>query len=209
MKGQAVSSNEITANQRLKAQSMESILDAAGQCYLENGFSGTTVDDIAERARVGRATVFRNFNTKEAIFTEYVQRECRQIIARSVSQLEKAKTPEEYLTTLFLLTICDGPKEPIHKITTADYHSRAYSFELSFLSSAADQLLEQTFPPFFAMAKKNGQVRRSVNQADMIQWIKRLNISFVLNPIEYDDDPKKVRKFLSTFVVPSFFRDPD
>ncbi len=202
-----MASSPTTANQKLKAQSMQSILDAAGLCYLENGFSGTTVDDIAARARVGRATVFRNFKTKEAIFTEYVQRECRQIIARTAKLLEKAKSPEEYLITLFMLTICEGPKEPIHKITTADYDSRAYSFELSFLSSAADQLLEETFPPFFAMAKLNGQVRRGVSQYEMIQWIKRLNIDFVLNPIEYDDDPRKVRKFLNTFVVPSFFRD--
>ena len=200
-------SSPTTANQRLKAQSMEAILDAAGQCYLETGFSGTTVDDIAARAQVGRATVFRNFKTKEAIFTQYVQRECRQIIARTATQLKKARSPEDYLINLFMLTICDGPKEPIHKITTADYESRAYSFELSFLSSAADQLLEETFPPFYAMAKKNGQVRRGVSQDEMIQWIKRLNIDFVLNPIEYDDDPRRVRKFLNTFVVPSFFRD--
>ena len=134
----------ITANQRLKAQSIEAILKAAGSCYMEHGFSNTTVDDIAERAQVGRATVFRNFKTKEAIFTEYVQRECGKIIAQTAEVLKKARTPEEYLITLFLYTICEGPKEPLHKITTADYHSRAYSFDLSFMSMAAVDPLPST-----------------------------------------------------------------
>ena len=100
-----------TANQILKEKSVEAVLIAAGECYLEKGLMRTTVDDIAARANVGRATVFRNFKTKETIFTEFVQRECRKIIARLAGLLEETDTPEDYITTLLLFIICEGPKE--------------------------------------------------------------------------------------------------
>ena len=35
--------------------------------------------------------------------------------------------------------------------------TKAYSYDLSFLSDAGDKLLEETLPPFYESAKKNGQ----------------------------------------------------
>lgn len=200
-------STAITANQRLKAQSIEAILGAAGECYVEKGFSATTVDDIASRAQVGRATVFRHFKTKESIFVEYVQNECRTIMARLEQILTQVKTPEDYVTTLLLFTICEGPKEPLQKITTANYHGRAYSFDLSFLSDSADKFLANTLPPFYQMAKNNGRLRKGVTLEVMITWIKRLNISFVQHPMREIHNRDKVKQYLNTFVVPSLFRE--
>lgn len=41
------------------------IVDAAFELFAEQGFEATTVDDVAERAGVGRTTFFRHFRTKE------------------------------------------------------------------------------------------------------------------------------------------------
>ncbi len=196
-----------TANQLLKAQSIEAILNAAGQCYLEKGLSGTTVDDIAARAKVGRATVFRNFKTKEAIFVEYMQRECREITERLSRILESAKSPEDYITTLLLFIICDGPKEPVFKIAHEDYQSRAYTFDLDFFSLTGDKLLEATLPPFYEMAKQNDQLRKGVTLEKMISWIKRLSISFAQDPMADSDNPKRVKEYLMIWAVPSLFKD--
>lgn len=50
---------------------MESIksrlVAAAFELYEEHGFEGTTADDIAQRAGVGRTTFFRNFRSKEDV----------------------------------------------------------------------------------------------------------------------------------------------
>lgn len=48
------------------------LIDAAFELFDERGFEQTTVDDIAERAGVGRTTFFRNFRAKEeVIFPEH------------------------------------------------------------------------------------------------------------------------------------------
>ena len=43
---------------RPRASSRRTIEDAALELFLENGYAGTSVDDIARRAGVGRATLF-------------------------------------------------------------------------------------------------------------------------------------------------------
>jgi AcrR family transcriptional regulator len=43
------------------------LIDAAFALFDERGFEQTTVDDIAERAQVGRTTFFRNFRSKEDV----------------------------------------------------------------------------------------------------------------------------------------------
>ena len=50
----------------------ERLVDAAFDLFAERGYDHTTVDDIAERANVGRTTFFRHYRSKEdVIFPEH------------------------------------------------------------------------------------------------------------------------------------------
>ncbi|BDZ50014.1 TetR family transcriptional regulator [Frondihabitans sucicola] len=49
---------------RPRRSSAEILADAASELFLENGYSGTTVDQIAQRAGVSRATFFNYFQGK-------------------------------------------------------------------------------------------------------------------------------------------------
>ena len=44
----------------------EAVLGAALELFVERGFHGTTVPEIAERAGVGAGTIYRHFASKEA-----------------------------------------------------------------------------------------------------------------------------------------------
>jgi AcrR family transcriptional regulator len=52
----------------------ERILDAAGKVFLERGFSGASVDEIAEAACAGKPTIYARFPGKQALFTAVVER---------------------------------------------------------------------------------------------------------------------------------------
>ncbi|HKN27166.1 MAG TPA: TetR/AcrR family transcriptional regulator [Roseiarcus sp.] len=56
----------------------ERILDAAGKISLERGFSGATVDEIAEVACAGKPTIYARFPHKEALFTAVIERLMRR-----------------------------------------------------------------------------------------------------------------------------------
>src|SRR5258708_39638523 len=46
------------------------ILAAARETFLERGFEGASIDEIAEVARSGKATIYARFRDKRALFTE-------------------------------------------------------------------------------------------------------------------------------------------
>lgn len=45
----------------------ESILDAALECFVERGFHGTSVPEIAARANIAAGTIYHYFDSKEAL----------------------------------------------------------------------------------------------------------------------------------------------
>jgi AcrR family transcriptional regulator len=56
----------------------ERILDAAGHVFLERGFQGASVDEIAEAASAGKPTIYARFPNKQALFTAVVERLVRR-----------------------------------------------------------------------------------------------------------------------------------
>ena len=56
----------------------ERILDAATKVFLERGFEGASIEDIAEAARAGKPTIYARFPGKEDLFAAVVMRKVRQ-----------------------------------------------------------------------------------------------------------------------------------
>ncbi len=54
------------------ARKRQAILDAAAATFLEHGFVGTTMDQIAAVAGVSKQTVYKHFGDKQALFTAAV-----------------------------------------------------------------------------------------------------------------------------------------
>jgi AcrR family transcriptional regulator len=53
--------------ERKQRQARQNIIEAARELFLERGFDGVSVGDIAERAEVGRTTFFRHFGDKQEV----------------------------------------------------------------------------------------------------------------------------------------------
>jgi AcrR family transcriptional regulator len=65
----------------LSPQKTELILAGAMQEFLEHGYAGARIDKIVEAAGVSKATVYRHFPDKEALFTALIQQlACRKIL---------------------------------------------------------------------------------------------------------------------------------
>ncbi|MFJ5773912.1 TetR/AcrR family transcriptional regulator [Streptomyces sp. NPDC093094] len=50
----------------------QAILDAASTVFLDKGYAGTSMDDIAKLAAVSKQTVYKHFADKEKLFAEIV-----------------------------------------------------------------------------------------------------------------------------------------
>ncbi len=83
-----------------KAATQNRILAAATHLFLNQGFEKTTIPQIAERAGVGRATVFWHFSDKRSLFREAFNRllePFRQSLERDMSELHPAERLERQI----------------------------------------------------------------------------------------------------------------
>ncbi len=65
-----------------KARRKEQILQAARATFAETGWHRATVDSVAERAQVGKGTIYLYFESKEAILAELVLQALAELAAR-------------------------------------------------------------------------------------------------------------------------------
>jgi AcrR family transcriptional regulator len=75
----------------------ERILDAACKVFLERGFEGASIEEIAEVARAGKPTIYARFPNKKALFAAALMRQFSARDARVGSYTLGGSTTEESL----------------------------------------------------------------------------------------------------------------
>lgn len=68
----------------------DAIVAAARDLFFERGFSGTSIEEVARRARVSKVTVYNRFTDKQTLFVECIVGECQGMEADL--QLDMAAT---------------------------------------------------------------------------------------------------------------------
>jgi AcrR family transcriptional regulator len=71
-----------------KRATRERILEAALGVFSEKGFHVATMDEVAERAGVGKGTLYRYFANKEALFNELVRQRLEELETRARTILD-------------------------------------------------------------------------------------------------------------------------
>lgn len=66
----------------------QTIVDAACELFEELGFHGTTLDKVAQRARISKLSIYRHFENKEALFSAAIAARCRQFAPLAVFEGE-------------------------------------------------------------------------------------------------------------------------
>jgi len=84
----------------------ERLLAAAGTAFAQHGIDAS-LDDIARRARVGNATLYRHFPTRQALL-EAVHREQIEALCAQADELLAAPSPGEALTTWLRSVVAHG-----------------------------------------------------------------------------------------------------
>jgi AcrR family transcriptional regulator len=70
------------------ARKRTAILDAARDLFLQKGYAGTSMDDVAARAAVSKQTVYKNFADKQRLFTEVITSDVGRVERTRQAQIE-------------------------------------------------------------------------------------------------------------------------
>ncbi|ALG89055.1 MULTISPECIES: TetR/AcrR family transcriptional regulator [Actibacterium] len=71
-----------------KGRKFEQVLEGARDVFLNDGFEGASVDDIARAARVSKATLYSYFPDKRLLFLEVAKTECNRQAERALSAID-------------------------------------------------------------------------------------------------------------------------
>ncbi|MGB1222017.1 MAG: TetR/AcrR family transcriptional regulator [Alcanivoracaceae bacterium] len=86
-------------------QAGERILDAALSLFVEFGLRRNTMDDVAQRAGVGRATVYRHFGDKDRLVQAVILREIQRNLLIIEERVRKIASPVDALLEAFVLSV--------------------------------------------------------------------------------------------------------
>lgn len=89
-----------------KPATRQRILDAALEVFSEKGFRVATMDEVADRAHVGKGTLYRHFENKEALFNELVRSRLEELEIRARAVLDQ-KDDVITMITKYLRVYCE------------------------------------------------------------------------------------------------------
>ncbi|CAG2372614.1 TetR family transcriptional regulator [Burkholderia sola] len=64
----------------------QTIVDAACELFVELGFQATTMDKVAQRAKISKLSIYRHFESKEALFSAAMAAHCQQFAPQTLTE---------------------------------------------------------------------------------------------------------------------------
>src|SRR3954471_12874653 len=76
----------------------QTIVDAACELFVELGFQATTLDKVAQRAKVSKLSIYRHFENKEALFSAAIAARCHQFAPQALFEGVDGSAEDQLMT---------------------------------------------------------------------------------------------------------------
>ncbi len=93
------------------AERRAQLIEVGRKAFAENGYEATSVEQIAERAKISKPIVYEHFGGKEGLYAVVVDREVEHVVA-AISEAISSGTPRERVeraSLAFLTYVKDHP----------------------------------------------------------------------------------------------------
>jgi AcrR family transcriptional regulator len=166
------------------------ILDAAGELFAHKEAATVGMHEIASAAGCSRATLYRYFENREALYTAYVHRESYRLYREMTEQINSVVDPAERLIEGMLASLRNVRESPALASWFATTQ-RPIGAEMAEQSEVIKALTEA-----FVISLGPDDPELVAHRA---RWLVRVMTSLFLFPGHDDDDE---RAMLEEFVVP-------
>jgi AcrR family transcriptional regulator len=175
----------------------ERILDAAGELFMTQRPGSVGMHEIAKAAGCSRATLYRYFENREALYTAYVHREAYALHHRLLERIADINDSRERLIAGFLTSLELVRQSPALKawFASTDAPIGAEIAEQSDVIKAMGA----------AFVKSLGAASDDAESVDrQARWLVRLLISLLTFPgHDADDERAMVEEFVVPIVAPT------
>lgn len=166
------------------------ILDAAGELFAHKEAAAVGMNEIASTAGCSRATLYRYFENREALYTAYVHRESYRLYREMTEQINSVVDPRDRLIEGMVASLRNVRESPALASWFAT-SQRPIGAEMAEQSEVIRALTEA-----FVISLGPDDPELVAHRA---RWLVRVMTSLFLFPGHDDDDE---RAMLEEFVVP-------
>ena len=148
-----------TSPRRRKSRKRAAVLEAATDLFLTHGFSGTSMDRIAEVANVSKRTVYDHFPSKDDLFRAISLEILQQVDEMPQHEYSPDEALDEQLLAIgdtFARTITDPSFMKLSRVVISRY---IHSSDWAQHTVKAHARLRRNMLAFFKAAKKDGRLR--------------------------------------------------
>jgi TetR/AcrR family transcriptional repressor of mexJK operon len=135
----------------------DAILAAATKLFLERGFSGASIEGVAELAGVSKITVYARFADKEILFQSMIRARCEAYNQPERFAVYQDLPPREALVEMgrnFLALLLDPEVLRLYRLISAEATQRPEVAELFF--TAGPERTQELFRDYFRRAAARG-----------------------------------------------------
>jgi AcrR family transcriptional regulator len=88
----------------------QTIVDAACELFVELGFQATTMDKVAQRAKISKLSIYRHFENKEALYSAAIAAHCHQFAPQTLIEGVEGSAADQLMAVgTFLLRTLLSP----------------------------------------------------------------------------------------------------
>lgn len=179
------------------------IVTAARTCFTEHGFQSTTIQDIADTAGVGVATVYRRFRHKRNLVRLTIMDESLRLSTLVSEVAGRAVTAEEGIAEVFAAFVHEASAPKL--LTRSIRESRAAGELSEFLTD--ENLIAMTrgyIATWLRQWQERGELPPDVDTDVVGEMIGRLILSLIKTPKSVIPiyEPNQARDFARRYLVP-------
>ncbi|MFZ3562335.1 TetR/AcrR family transcriptional regulator [Streptomyces sp. BH055] len=179
------------------------LLDAAYEQFCRMGIKRSTMADVARLAGVSRITVYRRFDTKEALVEHVVRREFRRYFEQFAREIRGAATAADRVVVGFVSSLrAIRHNRLIGGLMAVEPDSVVPSMTTD--GGRTQHVVQQFVAARLREEQRAGQVAAEVDVDVVAEMMVRICTSFLVVPshvIDLDDD-ERMRDVARQFLVP-------
>jgi AcrR family transcriptional regulator len=165
-----------TAEQLPGGDTRRRLIDAAIEVFLERGYAGTRVQDIARRAGLTTGAMYSHFENKAALLSEAIAVSGDTVLRELLDAMSNERTKNGVALGVNMLS---GPSTPGHRLMLEALAGAARGDETAEIIVPTLTRMRQVFSDNVAAAREHGRLDESITDDVLVSVFER----FILGSI--------------------------